>query len=138
MLVAGLLCGYSTLAQKKNEAPANAKANFSKSYPTATKVKWEKEHGKYEVSFMQNGKEMSVLYNASGAVEETETKIAVSDLPAKSKTYAMSKGRIKEAAKIVTSDGRVKYEAEVNGKDLIFDEKGNFYEESAEVDEGKN
>jgi len=138
ILVAALLCCNSAFAQQKNEVPASIKADFSKKYPAATEVKWEKEAGKYETSFMLDRKEMSVLYNANGAVEETETKIAVSELPTKAKTYALSKGSIKETAKIVTANGGVKYEAEVKGKDLIFDDKGNFLEEKVEKDEDKD
>jgi hypothetical protein len=34
--------------------------------------------------------------------------------------------KIKEAAEIVDAKGKKTYEAEVGGKDLIFDEKGQF------------
>jgi hypothetical protein len=33
---------------------------------------------------------------------------------------------VKEAAKITQADGAIMYEAEVNGKDLIFDASGKF------------
>jgi hypothetical protein len=33
---------------------------------------------------------------------------------------------IKEAARITDANGKTTYEAEVRGKDLIFDEKGNY------------
>jgi hypothetical protein len=36
--------------QRKNQLhPGAAKAAFAKAYPNATKVKWEKENGNYEV-----------------------------------------------------------------------------------------
>ena len=35
-------------AQKSADAPAAAKAAFAKAYPTATKVRWEKEDGNFE------------------------------------------------------------------------------------------
>ena len=134
ILVAALLCGTCAIAQQKKDAPSDIKATFAKAYSRATKVKWEKEGDKYEASFVLNGKEMSVLYNSNGTAEETETKIAVTELPAKAKAYALSKGNVKEAAKIVTASGTVKYEAEVKGKDLIFDDKGNFLEEKVDKD----
>ena len=34
--------------------------------------------------------------------------------------------KIKEAAKIITEKGNLIYEAEIKGKDLFFDENGNF------------
>lgn len=127
VLVACMLCAASAVAQKK-EIPVAAKAAFAKAYATATKVKWEQEGDKYEASFMSGGKEMSVLYSASGAAVETETKIAIAELPAKAQKYAQAKGNIKEAARIVAANGTVKYEAEVKGKDLLFDNEGNFME----------
>lgn len=135
VLLACIIGSNSTFAQKKAEAPAAVKSAFSKSYVDATKVKWEKEDGKYEVSFNYKNQDMSVLYKTDGTVEETETKIGVSDLPAAAKKYASAKGNIKEAAKIVTANGTVQYEAEVNKKDLLFDEKGNFIKEQVEHDE---
>lgn len=131
ILFACLLCGNGAIAQK-NETPANIKAAFSKNYTSATKVKWEKEGDKFEASFLLGGKKMSAVYNTNGIVEETETKIAVAELPANAQKYALKKGSIKEAAKIVGADGNVKYEAEVKGKDLIFDSNGNFIEEKSE------
>jgi hypothetical protein len=130
IMVAALLCSTCALAQK--EVPAAAKANFSKSYPGVHKVKWDKEEGKYEASFKQNGKKMSVLYTVAGTPEETETAISVAELPAAARTYAAGKGKIKEAAKIVSATGVVKYEAEVKGADLLFDADGKFLEEKKE------
>ena len=37
-----------------------------------------------------------------------------------------SGAKIKEASKITLADGTLHYEAEVNGRDLIFDANGNF------------
>lgn len=34
--------------------------------------------------------------------------------------------KIKEAGKVTHADGRITYEAEVNEKDLVFDESGKF------------
>jgi hypothetical protein len=137
ILIAALLCGNSALVQK-NEVPSDIKMVFSKKYPSATKIKWEKEGSKYETSFLLNGKEMSVLFDLYGAIEETETKIAISELPAKAKNYAILKGSIKEAARMVAANGKVTYEAEVKGRDLIFDDKGNFLEEKVDKDEDKD
>lgn len=133
-----VLCGSSAYAQKKDETPAAVKAVFAKKFPTAKDVKWEKEDGKYEASFKDNGKETSILYSATGAVEETETSISLADLPPRARKYAQGKGTIKEASKIVLASGAVHYEAEVKGKDLIFDEEGNFLNEKTEKPDDKN
>jgi len=136
ILVAALLCSAGAYAQ--TEVPQAIQAKFSKVYPSAKKVKWEEEKGKYEVSFSHNGKEMSALYSAAGVLEETETEIPVAELPEKARTYAAAKGKIKEAAKIVLASGVVKYEAEVKDRDLLFDEKGNFLEEKTEAADEKD
>ncbi len=63
---------------------------------------------------------------------ETETEIAVSELPSKINNYVMKNYKdykVTGAAKIVGSNGTIKYEAEVKNnninKDLMFDKNGN-------------
>jgi hypothetical protein len=125
IIAAMLLSSSSIFAQKESKIPANVKAAFAKQYPSVGKVKWEKEKSKFEASFETGGKHMSLLYNPDASVAETETQIPVDQLPAAAKKYAESKGKIKEAAIIVRADGSQVYEAEVHGKDLIFDKDGN-------------
>ena len=55
---------------------------------------------------------------------ETEVSIKASEFPAA--VMAKLKGmKVAEAAKITKADGSVSYEAEVKGKDLLFDVNGN-------------
>lgn len=127
------LIGFSACAQKldASKVPAAVKATFEKQYPGAS-VKWEKEDGKYEAGFKQNGNTMSALYEANGTMTESEMDIKVSDLPASVLAYVKENykdKKIKEGAKITKSDGTVNYEAEVDGKDVIFDAKGKFLKE---------
>jgi hypothetical protein len=127
------LIGFSACAQKldASKVPAAVKATFAKQYPGAS-VKWEKEDGKYEAGFKQNGNTMSALYEANGTMTESEMDIKVSDLPASVLAYVKENykdKKIKEGAKITKSDGTVNYEAEVDGKDVIFDAKGKFLKE---------
>lgn len=130
-----LLCllSFTAGAQKKIMAakvPASVKASFAKAFPDVKTTKWEAEKdGGYEVAFMQDGTEMTATFDASGVLEERETKMPVSKLPAMATTYIREhyKGaKIKEAAMLKMADGSTNYEAEVNGMDLIFDEKGNY------------
>lgn len=107
--------------------PAPAKSAFAKLHPQATAVKWDKEDGGYEASFKENGKSMSVVMDGRGTLKETETDITVSELPASVRDYVakqMPGKKIKEAAIIVDAAGTKKYEAEVGGKDLLFDMTG--------------
>lgn len=109
------------------DVPAAAKATVARLYPGVKAVKWEKEAGNYEAGLTHNGKELSLVIDAKGNVLETETTIAVSALPSSVRDYVAKHHagkKIKEAAEIVTANGRKTYEAEVGGKDLLFDDKG--------------
>lgn len=138
LMVAAASITTATFAQnhEKNEnkehanVPAAVKQAFEKQYP-GTKAKWDNENGKYEAGFKHNGHEMSVLYNANGTVDETEMEIPVSQLPAAAASYITQHklGKISEAAKITKATGEVNYEAEVKGKDVIFDAAGKFLKE---------
>lgn len=125
---------FAACAQKIAAAkvPAAAKAAFAKQYPGIA-AKWEKENGKYEVNFKQKGNTMSVLMDDKGNITETEIDIKGTDLPAAVLAYVKEhyKGKtIKEGAKISKADGTINYEAEVGGKDVIFDENGKFLKET--------
>lgn len=122
--------GISASAQKikESEVPAAVKASFSKQYPGIT-AKWEKEDGNFEAGFKKDSKEMSAIYQANGMMMESELSIKESELPAAVLNYVKvnyKDKKIKESAKITKADGSINYEAEVDGKDLIFDSKGNF------------
>lgn len=131
ILVMGLLFSSSTL--KAIEVPEAIEKAFQQKFPTAKKVKWEKEKSNdYEVSFVLNNKEVSALYSPDGQLKETETEISISELP-KAVVDALNKKypnvKIEEVAKIERSDNTVVYETEVkiNKKktDLLFDQNGN-------------
>ena len=124
----------SACAQKTDAAkvPAAVKASFAKLYPGVS-AKWEKEDGNYEVNFKQNGNTMSVLIEPNGSIKETEMDIKVADLPATVLAYVKEHYKdkiIKEGARITKADGTVNYEAEVGGKDVIFDATGKFLKEA--------
>ena len=117
----------------ESEVPAAVKATFNTQYPGVKAEKWEKEKGNFEVGFHKNKTEMSCLIDASGKLLETETEIAVSELPKSVSDYiAKNKAgkKIKEASKIVDANGTMTWEAEVEKMDLIFDKDGKFIKEA--------
>jgi hypothetical protein len=123
--------GVAAMAQKITSAkvPAAVKTSFEKAFPGVKTVKWEKEKGDYEVSFKQAENNMSAVFKANGTQVESEIGIKSADLPASVNAYVKQhyKGAvIKEAAKITKVSGEVNYEAEVKGKDLLFDSTGKF------------
>ena len=101
-----------------------------KKYPKATKVSWEKEKGNYEANWGgKSGEDTSVQFTPAGAFIEEVNAIRVSQLPAEVATYVKSHyngAKIKEAGKVTDASGNHFFEAEIKGKDLIFDESGKF------------
>ncbi len=126
---------------KEGEVPKVVKDAFTKAYPSAKDVKWDKEDGSFEASFDLSKKDMSVLLNDMGMIKEVETEIDKSELPkviqeTLKKVYAGYK--IEEVAKIV-SNGVTTYEAEVEKGEktfeLIFDSNGKLLMKTEETEE---
>ena len=127
---ATVACGQKISADK---VPVAVKAAFAKQYPGVS-AKWEMEDGKYEAGFKNKAVTTSVLYSSGGTMTESEVDVKIADLPKAVTDYVKAhyKGKIKEGAKITTATGAVTYEAEVDGKDIIFDETGKFIKEVKE------
>ena len=109
--------------------PAAVQAAFSKRFPKATAVKWEKEDAGWEAEFHEGKEEVSVEFNADGTLREIEREVALTALPAPVLPYVQKNypsAKIKEAARLEDAAGTVTWEAEVGGKDLIFDAAGTF------------
>lgn len=138
-----LALSTATFAQEKNEkneeqkemkskvnVPAAVKAALIKKYPNATKVTWEKENGNYEANWGgKSGEDNSVQFTPSGSFIEIVNAIPVSQLPKATLDYVKVhyKGaKITEAGKVTDANGKTSYEAQVNGKVILFDESGNF------------
>ena len=122
---------FSTIAfaqkVKATKVPEIVTKSLISKYPNAKNVKWDKEENNYEASFENNKTENSVLFNSNGKIIETEVEISTAQLPKSILSY-LSKNykdqKVKEAAKIISEKGIVTYEAEIKGKDLLFDENG--------------
>ena len=100
---------------------------FHKINPGIAKVKWEQEGKNYEAEFMRNGAHCSMVFDALGNMIESEEQIKVSDLPEGVKAYLNKnyEAKVKKEASRITNDaGIVTWEAQVKGKDLIFDGSG--------------
>lgn len=130
LIVVIALTGTACFAQKEKAGiPEKVTTAFQKEFPGIT-PKWEKEKAQYEANFKKNNVEMSAVFDADGTLAETETIIATNELPSAALDYVKThyKGAtIKEAAKIADRKGVITYEAEVKGKDLMFDAEGKFF-----------
>ncbi|MEP7279439.1 MAG: hypothetical protein ABI813_12395 [Bacteroidota bacterium] len=118
---------------KEKDVPASVKATFVGKYPMAKKVSWEKEKGNYEANWGgKSGEDNSAVFTPAASFVEIVVAIPVGQLPAGVATYISQhyKGsKIKEAGKVTDAAGKHMFEAEIKGKDLIFDEKGVFIKE---------
>ncbi len=116
--------------KEKLTVPAVVRDALSKKYPEATKVSWEKEKGNYEANWGgKSGEDNSVQFTPTGDFIEIVKAMPVNKLPVSIITYVKEhyKGaKITEAGKVTDAKGKITFEAEVNRKDIIFDEKGNF------------
>ncbi|MBK8601356.1 MAG: PepSY-like domain-containing protein [Flavobacterium sp.] len=131
IVIALIMVSLVSFAQKmkKQNVPQVAKNALLQKFPKAKEIKWDTEGKNFEASFDLNKVNNSVLFNQEGKIVETEIEIKVSQLPKNALQYLNDNHKnqkVKEAAKIVTEKGNVIYEAEIKGKDLFFDENGNF------------
>jgi hypothetical protein len=125
------LAGNAIAQDLKDKAvPAIVKEALMKKYPHATKVSWEKEKGNYEANWGgKSGEDTSVQFTPAGVFVEEVDAIAVSNLPAPIAVYVKAHyngAKIKEAGKVTDAAGNKLFEAEIKGKDLIFDASGKF------------
>jgi len=105
---------------------------FAATYPN-TKVEWEAEDdGTFEAEFEMDGEEASANYSATGQLLEIEVEIkkkAVPEAMLAALAVQFPDHKIEEAARITYPDGRIAYEAELEGKndkkfDAIFSADG--------------
>jgi len=143
LFLAILVIAISAKAQnlKESEVPASIKNSFTKLHPNAKVDKWEKEGSNYEAEFTENKIESSVDFGPNGQFISSEVEINVSALPKAAADYCtknMTGKKIKEASKITDKDGKVSFEAEVDGADYIFDANGTFVNKVVEKDTDKD
>lgn len=130
-----VLFGGNVTAQglKEKDVPAIVKNALRKKYPGAVKVNWEKEKGNFEANWGgKSGEDNSAMFTPSGAFVELVEAIPVLQLPPSIAVYVKQhyKGSaIKEAGKVTDASGKHLFEAEIKGKDLIFDQNGKFIKE---------
>ena len=137
IIIAVFFAAGTAIAQdiKSKDVPASVKNAFAKKYPESAKFKvnWEKEKGNFEANWGgKEGEDNSAVFTPAGVFVELVQHIEISQLPASVAPYikAHYKGaKIKEAGKVTDAAGKHLFEAEIKGKDLLFDEKGNFVKE---------
>jgi hypothetical protein len=132
ILAFGCTCWLFIMLQaqtlRDRDVPPAVRSALEKKYPGAKKVTWEKEKGNYEANWGgRSGEDNSVAFTPTGDFIEIVRAMPVGELPPSILAYVKEhfKGaKITEAGKVTNAAGKVSYEAEVNKKDLKFDEQG--------------
>lgn len=134
-LIIFVLCANILSAQQSEKhnsiiVPTAVQSALQQKYPEAKNVTWEKEKGNYEANWGgKSGEDNSVQFKPSGAFIEIVNAIPVSNLPKNVMAYAREHHKsafITEAGKVTDSKGAQFYEAEIKGRDFLFDKNGNF------------
>ncbi len=132
IVIAGL-SSFGLVPASLITVPPAVKEALVKKYPSAKHVNWEKEKGNFEGNWGGASKEdTSVVFTPAGDFVEEVIAIPVSILPPVISSYVRSHysgARIKEAGKVTDAKEMKMFEAEIKGKDLIFDENGKFLKE---------
>ncbi len=119
--------------------PAPVLSTFNNRFPAASDAKWEMEGTEYEVTFRDSVSEKSILYDAAGTEIKSETSVNSNSLPEGVLQYAkenLAGKTIEQAQMVVTAEGSITYEIEVEGKDYVFSGDGKFLKmEEPEADE---
>jgi hypothetical protein len=134
ILMPAVLCLFvnSLFAQRVpgDKVPPAVKSALATKCPYAKGVTWEKEKGNFEANWGGKSKEdSSVLFTPDGGFVEMVVATPVSFLPSAINSYVKEHyptSKITEAGKISWPGGKSGWEAEVKGKDLVFDERGGF------------
>jgi Putative beta-lactamase-inhibitor-like, PepSY-like len=115
---------------KDSQVPAPVKAALQSKYPDSRHVTWEKENGNFEANWGgRSGEDNSVQFSPAGKFIEQVKAIPITQLPPAAVTYIKLhyKGApISEAGRVTDARGKIRFEAEVKRKDLLFDEDGKF------------
>ncbi|HUZ57402.1 MAG TPA: PepSY-like domain-containing protein [Hanamia sp.] len=131
----------STFAQENeggNEhmhVPAVVKNANLKKYPESKThhITWEKEKGNFEANWGgKDGEASSVTYTPSGVFIEIVKEIPTKDLPKGVLSYVKEHYKspgFGDVGRVLDARGKTSYEVEINRKDVIFDENGNFVKE---------
>ena len=124
------VCGQNLSA---SQIPVAVKSYFLAKYPNTKNISWEKEKGSFEANWGgQSGEDTSVKFTPAGKFVELVASIPVTQLPGAVALYVKAHYKnapVKEAGKVTDATGKAYYEAEIKGKDLFFDENGNFIKE---------
>jgi hypothetical protein len=111
---------YNTV--NTNRVPQNIQSSFGTNYEGVNGANWEYNNEVYRSSFMQNGKNMSVLYGQDGRVIETRTGTTMNELP--SSLQDALNGKNATAPYEIRVGDNTYYSTQQGGKEVYYDSNG--------------
>ncbi len=143
MRLVWLLCSWSGWAA--DPVPAPIAATVAREWPNAQILEVEDEGGAVEVELQDGAARVDVLFRADGTWIEVKVAVAASELPKAVLAAASREGRVTEAERRSTPDGRADWEIEVRDRQgsrvLHLDDAGRILRsrvEDDEEDDGEN
>lgn len=114
------------------EPPQNITAAFHRLYPEARITQWNDESPIWEAKYTESDTKGAVSFNANGEVTETELVVPDSALPAAGMVYITEhypRERVQRCERVTDDRGKVVFEIQITGKELVFDAQGSFLQE---------
>lgn len=111
------------------DVPAAVKEACMEAHPKAMNIAWTKKGSTYECEFTVNKKSLSATFDNTGFLLENERNIPIEALPRDIITFLNSKyknKKVKAVSKMTNKTHVVTYQVQVDGKNLVFDGKGNY------------
>jgi uncharacterized membrane protein YkoI len=137
LLLVGVMASSSAQDIDQKNVPSVVKSAFSKDYPKATDIDWEKKGANYEVDFNLGKVDHKATYAASGKTVSFEKDIPNAQLPAviaKNIKAKYPKGRIDDVDWINTA-GKITYKIDIEGTpdvNVWYDASGKFIKKVAD------
>lgn len=136
------IVSFNACGEAAKDVPSEVKTAFSKKFPDATKVKWDKENdAEWEAEFILKGVEYSANFDMAGTWMETEYAITAAEIPAAVKSSLddeFTAFKIEHSVVSETPEGKI-YEFELKkGKeetDVSIDMNGNVLKKAQSEEE---
>jgi hypothetical protein len=134
---------YNTADAQVRKLPAEVTEGFKTKYPNATNVEWRDRLSGFTAAFDLNNTHYEARFTNKGVWQNTETKIAESELPAVvkdgfSKSKYASEWSIKEAYKIEIPEDHLQYrlhikKSDIQQKKLLFNSDGRMIKDNITI-----
>lgn len=120
----------------KVDVPEMLLTRFANIYPAAENAVWEiGKNRTFEVSFLMDKQDLTVIFLDDGSVQQTEVKADISSIPPLVSTFAsesLGVKKIDQAFKVVDGYGVLTWKIRINHVDYLFTSEGQLIGKMAE------